>query len=96
MLNKKNNNQYFIIFIIIGLFFAFNLAAGASQQLTADEIIDKVKENQADYQNSKTQTEMVLIDQEGKEEEEIRGEDKKIEIDKRNWRKPKPINNNKI
>ncbi len=37
MLNKKNNNQYFIIFIIIGLFFAFNLLAGASQQLTADE-----------------------------------------------------------
>ena len=53
MLNKKNNNQYFIIFIIIGLFFAFNLATGASQQLTADEIIDKVKENQADYQNRK-------------------------------------------
>jgi hypothetical protein len=45
MLNKKNNNQYFIIFIIIGLFFAFNLVAGASQQLTADEITDKVKEN---------------------------------------------------
>ena len=72
MLNKKNNNQYFIIFIIVGLFFAFNLVAVASQQLTADEITDKVKENQADYQNSKTQTEMVLIDQEGKEEEEIR------------------------
>src|SRR5665648_1125895 len=68
MSNKKNNNQYFIIFIIIGLFFAFNLAAVASQQLTADEITDKVKENQADYQNSKTQTEMVLIDQDGKEE----------------------------
>jgi len=26
------------------------LATGASQQLTADEITDKVKENQADYQ----------------------------------------------
>ena len=37
MLNNKNDNQYFIIFIIVGLFFAFNLVAGASQQLTADE-----------------------------------------------------------
>jgi hypothetical protein len=29
------------------------LVAGASQQLTADEITDKVKENWADYQNRK-------------------------------------------
>ncbi|MFW6121970.1 MAG: outer membrane lipoprotein-sorting protein [Petrotogales bacterium] len=69
MLNKiKNNNQYFIISVIIGLFFVLSLNVGASQQLTADEIIDKVKENQADYQNSKSQAEMVLIDQDDKEE----------------------------
>jgi len=66
MLNK-NNNICFVILIVIVLFCTFSLAAGALQ-LTADEIIDKVKENQAEYENSKTQAEMVLIDSEGKEE----------------------------
>jgi len=66
MLNK-NNNICFVILIVIALFCTFSLAAGALQ-LTADEIIDKVKENQAEYENSKTQAEMVLIDSEGKEE----------------------------
>ncbi|MFA7574816.1 MAG: outer membrane lipoprotein-sorting protein, partial [Arcobacteraceae bacterium] len=65
MLNK--NNIYFVIFIVIALFGSISLAAGAVQ-LTADEIMDKVKENQAEYENSKTQAEMVLIDSEGKEE----------------------------
>lgn len=65
MLNK--NNIYFVILIVIALFGSISLAAGAVQ-LTADEIMDKVKENQAEYENSKTQAEMVLIDSEGKEE----------------------------
>jgi len=66
MLNK-NNNICFVILIVIALFCTLSLAAGALQ-LTADEIMDKVKENQAEYENSKTQAEMVLIDQDGKEE----------------------------
>jgi len=40
----------------------------AAKQLTADEIIDKVRENQMDYENSKTQAEMILIDEDGKQE----------------------------
>ena len=66
MLNK-NNNICFVILIVIALFCTLSLAAGALQ-LTADEIMDKVKENQAEYENSKTQAEMVLIDQDGKKE----------------------------
>jgi outer membrane lipoprotein-sorting protein len=64
---NKNNNIYFVILVVIALFGSITLAAGAVQ-LTADEIMDKVKENQAEYENSKTQAEMVLIDQDGKEE----------------------------
>ena len=68
MLNKINNHPYFMIVMTIGLLFVLCLDTGASQELTADEIIDQVKENQTDYQNSKTRAEMVLIDQDGKEE----------------------------
>lgn len=68
MLNKNNNNLYFIIFIVIGLFFALSLNVAVGQELTADEIIDRVKENQIERENSKTQAEMLLIDKDGKEE----------------------------
>jgi outer membrane lipoprotein-sorting protein len=66
MLNKINNIT-FMLLIVFALFCTFSLAAGAVQ-LTADEIMDKVKENQAEYENSKTQAEMILVDSDGKEE----------------------------
>jgi outer membrane lipoprotein-sorting protein len=40
-----------------------------AEQLTAEEIIDKVKENQGEYTNSKVQAKMILIDKNKKEEE---------------------------
>jgi len=66
MVNKSK--CCFVILIVLGLFISLNFLFYAAEQLTADEIIDKVKENQAEYVNSKTQAEMVLIDQDGKEE----------------------------
>jgi outer membrane lipoprotein-sorting protein len=66
MVNKSK--CCFVILIVLGLFFSLNFLFYAAEQLTADEIIDRVKENQADYENSKTQAEMILIDKDGKEE----------------------------
>ncbi|KUK91992.1 MAG: Uncharacterized protein XE05_1622 [Thermotogales bacterium 46_20] len=66
MLNK-NNNICLAIVVIIALV-GFLSSPVVAAQLTADEIIDKVKENQPDYENSKTQAEMILIDKDNKEE----------------------------
>ncbi|MGE4413390.1 MAG: outer membrane lipoprotein-sorting protein, partial [Candidatus Caldatribacteriota bacterium] len=67
MLNK--NKYYPIILIILILLLNINQSLYAVTQLTADEIIDKVKENQVEYTNSKVQAEMILIDKNNKIEE---------------------------
>lgn len=67
MLNK--NNYYPIILIILILLLNINQLLCAATQLTVDEIIDKVKENQVEYTNSKVQAEMILIDKNNKIEE---------------------------
>jgi len=73
----------FVLFLII-LALCLN-GASSAEQLTVDEIIDRVKENQIEYENSRTQAEMVIIDKNGKtEEREIimyqKEEDNKISI----------------
>lgn len=73
----------FVLFLII-LALCLN-GASSAEQLTVDEIIDRVKENQIEYENSRTQAEMVIIDKNGKtEEREIimyqKEEDDKISI----------------
>ena len=57
----------FVLFLII-LALCLN-GASSAEQLTVDEIIDRVKENQIEYENSRTQAEMVIIDKNGKTEE---------------------------
>jgi len=66
MLNK--NKFYFFIIVVLSLIVSLNLSVFAAEKLSADEIIDRVRENQVDYKNSKTQAEMILIDEDGKEE----------------------------
>lgn len=73
----------FVLFLII-LALCLN-GASSAEQLTVDEIIDRVKENQIEYENSRTQAKMVIIDKNGKtEEREIimyqKEEDDKISI----------------
>ncbi|HKK83692.1 MAG TPA: outer membrane lipoprotein-sorting protein, partial [Atribacterota bacterium] len=64
-----NKSKYcFLILITLGLLLGLNFLVCAAEQLTADEIIDKVRENQMDYENSKTRAEMILIDEDGKQE----------------------------
>ncbi|HNR64923.1 MAG TPA: outer membrane lipoprotein-sorting protein [Atribacterota bacterium] len=74
---------FYIVFLFI-LILLLNYSASA-EQLTVDEIINRVKENQIEYENSRTQAEMVIIDKNGKtEEREIimyqKEEDDKISI----------------
>lgn len=66
MINKFK--CFFFILITLVLLLGLNFSVSAAEQLTADEIIDKVRENQMDYENSKTQAEMILIDEDGKQE----------------------------
>ena len=66
MINKSKCCCF--MFIFLSLLVSLNLSVCNAEQLTADEIIDKVRENQKDYKNSKTQAEMVLIDEDGKQE----------------------------
>ncbi|MDD3655690.1 MAG: outer membrane lipoprotein-sorting protein [Atribacterota bacterium] len=61
---KRYSHILFLLILI--LFLNGNVCA---EQFTADEIIDKVKENQIEYENSKTQAEMIIIDKNGKAEE---------------------------
>jgi outer membrane lipoprotein-sorting protein len=61
---KRYSHILFLLILI--LFLNSNVCA---EQLTADEIIDKVKENQLEYENSKSQAEMIIIDKNGKAEE---------------------------
>ena len=56
----------FVLFLFI-LVLSLNVASSA-EQLTVDEIIDRVKENQIEYENSRTQAEMVIVDKNGKTE----------------------------
>lgn len=67
MVNK--NKYYSIMLIILILLLNINQLLYAVTQLTADEIIDKVKENQVQYTSSKVQAEMMLIDKNNKTEE---------------------------
>lgn len=61
-------NYFIIMFLVFLMIFSLN-PVGSAEQLTADEITDRVKENQVDYMNSKTRAEMTLIDKNGNTEE---------------------------
>ncbi len=60
--------KYSVFFFLFMVMLNLNIS-GSAEQLTADQIIDRVKENQVDYENSKTQAEMILIDKNGNVEE---------------------------
>jgi len=61
-MNFKKYSMTIMVLCIIIISLNF---AGIAEQLTADEIIDRVKENQVDSENSKTQAEMILNDKNG-------------------------------
>jgi len=61
-MNFKKYSMTIMVLCIITISLNF---AGSTGQLTADEIIDRVKENQVDSKNSKTQAEMILSDKNG-------------------------------
>ncbi|HOR41727.1 MAG TPA: outer membrane lipoprotein-sorting protein [Atribacterota bacterium] len=58
----------FSTFLFLSLLILFLSSSAIAEQLTVDEIIDKMKENQVEYVNSKTQAEMEIIDKNGKSE----------------------------
>ena len=60
--------RYLHIAFVFILILLLNYGACA-EQLDADEIMDRVKDKQIEYENSKTQAEMVIIDKNGKTEE---------------------------
>ena len=64
MIFKKYSVFFFLFMVMLSL----NIF-GSAEQLTAEQIIDRVKENQVDYENSKTQAEMILIDKNSNVEE---------------------------
>jgi len=61
-MNFKKYSMTILVLCIIIISLNF---ASSTGQLTADEIIDRVKENQVDSKNSKTQAEMILSDKNG-------------------------------
>lgn len=64
-----NFKEFFItVSLICLIIISLNLTTSADQ-LTADQIIDRVKENQVDFENSKTQAEMIIVDKNGNTEE---------------------------
>lgn len=67
-MNFKKFSTITIFLLCMMTIFCSNLCV-QGEQLTADEIIDKVKENQVQYENSKTMAEMILIDKNDKLEE---------------------------
>ena len=54
-----------VIFSILVIFFSLNILSLA---MTIDEIIDKMEENSPDFTTQKTTSEMIVIDEKGKEE----------------------------
>jgi len=61
--------KYFFAMITVCLFFSGIMAyAGTETTLTVDEIMDKMEETAPDHTTQKTISEMILIDQKGKEE----------------------------
>ena len=60
--------RYLHIAFLFILILLLNYSASA-EQITADEIMDRVKDKQIEYENSKTQAEMIIIDKNGKTEE---------------------------
>jgi Ni,Fe-hydrogenase III component G len=63
---KKFTNLFLLSVLVIIL--SISGISVYSEQLTVDEIIDRVKENQVESENSKMQAEMVIIDKNGKSE----------------------------
>lgn len=64
----KNMKEFSIsLFLILMIMLNLNFN-GSADQLSADQIMDTVKDNLVDYENSRTQAEMILIDQKGDEE----------------------------
>ena len=64
----KKYNYVMMIAIVLGILLNSSLTICGQDQLTVDEIIDRVKENQVDAENSKSQAEMILIDEDGEQE----------------------------
>ena len=61
--------KYFFAMITVCLFFSGIMAYAASETtLTVDEIMDKMEETSPDFATQKTISEMILIDEDGKEE----------------------------
>ena len=61
--------KYFFAMITVCLFFlSFMTYAGTETTLTVDEIMDKMDETSPEFSTQKTISEMILIDQKGKEE----------------------------
>ena len=80
-----NCNKKLYFFSLLFLFIYVFSTIVFAENLTADEIIDLVKDRQVEYLNSKTHAEMIIIDKNGKSEErEIimyqKEEDDKISI----------------
>jgi len=64
----KIRKYFFAITIVCLLFSGMAAYAGAETTLTVDEIMDKMEETSPDSTTQKTISEMILIDQNGKEE----------------------------
>lgn len=80
-----NCNKKLYFFSLLFLFIYVFSTIVFAENLTADEIIDLVKDRQVEYLNSKTHADMIIIDKNGKSEErEIimyqKEEDDKISI----------------
>lgn len=63
-----NNGRKLAVLLLLSILILFSIGPVCAAQLTVDEIIDKVKENQVEYKNSKTVAEMVIIDKNNKSE----------------------------
>ncbi len=64
----NHNKIIILILFLFVLIFSLNCKIFSIEQLTVDEIMDRVKEKRVEYQNSKTQAEMILIDKNDKVE----------------------------
>jgi len=60
--------KYFITTITVCLLFLSGIAYVGAESLTVDEIMDKMEETAPDFTTQKTISEMILIDEDGKEE----------------------------
>jgi len=78
--------KYFYTMLTVCLLFSGIMAyAGTETTLTVDEIMDKMDETSPEFSTQKTISEMILIDQKGKEEvREMMMFSQKVEDDQTN------------